>query len=90
MARLVKELTGPNETGRWGASATDLGFPAITNHGYTITIFGDTFVDAECAAAAGVRFVLHESGYGDTALHGLPRVHAFSRWVELLATPGSE
>lgn len=45
MARLVKELTGPNETGRWGASATDLGFPAITNHGYTITIFGDTFVD---------------------------------------------
>lgn len=45
MARLVKELTGPNETGRWGAPATDLGFPAITNHGYTITIFGDTFID---------------------------------------------
>ncbi|MBB1033172.1 DUF4185 domain-containing protein [Dietzia sp. CQ4] len=45
MARLVKELTGPNETGRWGAAATDLGYPAVTNHGYTITIFGDTFVD---------------------------------------------
>lgn len=45
MARLVKELTGPNETGRWGAAATDLGYPAITNHGYTITVFGDTFVD---------------------------------------------
>lgn len=45
MARLVKELTGPNETGRWGASAADLGYPAITNMGYTITIFGDTFND---------------------------------------------
>ena len=52
--------------------------------------FGDTSVDAECAAAAGVRFVLHESGYGDTALHSLPRIHAFSRWPELLATPVSD
>src|SRR5690606_25343521 len=30
--------------------------------------FGDTSVDAGCAHAAGVRFVLHESGYGDQAL----------------------
>lgn len=48
--------------------------------------FGDTSVDAECAARAGVRFVLHESGYGDPALHSMPRHHAFKTWKELLGT----
>ncbi|MVW71164.1 HAD family hydrolase [Bordetella sp. 15P40C-2] len=46
--------------------------------------FGDTSVDAECAARAGVRFVLHESGYGDPALHKQPCHHAFKQWKELL------
>lgn len=45
MARYVKLLTGPDGTGRWGAPATDLGYPALTLHGYTISIFGDTFSD---------------------------------------------
>lgn len=45
MARYVKLLTGPDGTGQWGAPATDLGYPALTRHGYTISIFGDTFVD---------------------------------------------
>ncbi len=46
--------------------------------------FGDTSVDAACAQAAGVRFVLHESGYGDRQLQGLPQHFAFNRWGELL------
>ena len=44
--------------------------------------FGDTSVDAICAAQAGVRFVLHKSGYGDTALSQYPFDHAFSSWRE--------
>ncbi|WP_227870604.1 HAD family hydrolase [Orrella marina] len=48
--------------------------------------FGDTSVDAECAERAGVRFVLHESGYGDPALEGMSRFHAFRQWRELLST----
>ena len=44
--------------------------------------FGDTSADAECAAQAGVRFVLHESGYGDARLHQFPRIHAFKGWVQ--------
>lgn len=47
--------------------------------------FGDTSVDAECAQAAGVRFVLHEAGYGDQELAGQPCHFAFSDWNELLA-----
>jgi len=50
--------------------------------------FGDTSVDAECAQAAGVRFVLYESGYGDQALADYPRHFAFRHWDELSA--GSE
>ena len=46
--------------------------------------FGDTSVDAECARAAGVRFVLHESGYGDRALKGMSQYFAFRQWNELL------
>lgn len=46
--------------------------------------FGDTSVDAACAQAAGMRFVLHESGYGDRQLQGMPRHFAFTRWTELL------
>lgn len=46
--------------------------------------FGDTSVDAECAQAAGVRFVLHEAGYGDENLAGKPTHFAFSDWNELL------
>lgn len=46
--------------------------------------FGDTSVDAACAREAGVRFVLHESGYGDRQLQGLSRHFAFSDWHELL------
>lgn len=47
--------------------------------------FGDTSVDAECARDAGVRFVLHTSGYGDRALKDAPRDFMFQRWDELLA-----
>ncbi len=46
--------------------------------------FGDTSVDAETAERAGVRFVLYESGYGDSALADRPRHHAFSDWSQLL------
>lgn len=45
--------------------------------------FGDTSVDAECARAADVRFVLYESGYGDPALADLPRHHAFRHWNDM-------
>ncbi|MBB4905872.1 DUF4185 domain-containing protein [Actinophytocola algeriensis] len=41
-AGYVKDLTG-EETARFGFRGTDLGFTARTNHGYCITIFGDTF-----------------------------------------------
>ncbi|KAA2267119.1 DUF4185 domain-containing protein [Solihabitans fulvus] len=41
-AGYVKDLTG-NETARFGFTGTDLGFTAKTNHGYCISIFGDTF-----------------------------------------------
>lgn len=47
--------------------------------------FGDTSVDAECAHAAGVRFVLHEAGYGDRNLPQQARHFAFGDWNELLA-----
>lgn len=46
--------------------------------------FGDTSVDAACAQQAGVRFVLHESGYGDIVLRQFPRYFAFDDWNELL------
>ena len=46
--------------------------------------FGDTSIDAECARNAGVRFVLHASGYGDHALAHAPRYFAFRQWNELL------
>lgn len=52
--------------------------------------FGDTSVDAQCAQAAGVRFVLHEAGYGDAALDGLPQHFAFRHWRELAVTPVEE
>lgn len=52
--------------------------------------FGDTSVDAECAHQAGVRFVLHESGYGDQALKGTPRHFAFRQWDELLSSSLTE
>ncbi|WP_405164768.1 DUF4185 domain-containing protein [Nocardia sp. NBC_01499] len=42
MATYVKTLTG-DSTARFGFRGTDLGFTAITNHGYCISIFGDTF-----------------------------------------------
>ncbi|GAA0613507.1 hypothetical protein GCM10010174_33910 [Kutzneria viridogrisea] len=38
----VKDLTG-EETAGFGFRGTDLGFTAKTNHGYCISIFGDTF-----------------------------------------------
>lgn len=47
--------------------------------------FGDTSVDAVCAQAAGVRFVLHRAGYADANLQGLPQHFAFTDWNELLA-----
>lgn len=46
--------------------------------------FGDTSVDAACARDAGVRFVLHESGYGDAALKTQSPHFAFRHWEELL------
>lgn len=46
--------------------------------------FGDTSVDAECARHAGVRFALHQSGYGDKALKGAPQFLAFENWDTLL------
>jgi haloacid dehalogenase superfamily, subfamily IA, variant 1 with third motif having Dx(3-4)D or Dx(3-4)E len=46
--------------------------------------FGDTSTDAQSASAANIRFVLHESGYGDAELHGKPRHFTFHKWAELL------
>lgn len=46
--------------------------------------FGDTSVDADCARQAGVRFVLHQSGYGDQALKSMSQHFAFQNWSELL------
>ena len=47
--------------------------------------FGDTSIDAQCARDAGVRFVLHASGYGDQALKDAPRYFSFGHWGELLS-----
>lgn len=47
--------------------------------------FGDTSVDAECADAAGIPFVLHASGYCDEGVTNWPAMHSFQRWKELLA-----
>jgi len=47
--------------------------------------FGDTSIDAACAEAAGVRFVLHQAGYADKDLSGMPYHLAFNNWNELLA-----
>ncbi|RVW06525.1 DUF4185 domain-containing protein [Rhodococcus spongiicola] len=44
MARFVKLLTY-DETAPFQMPSTDLGYVAQTNHGYTITLFGDTFDD---------------------------------------------
>lgn len=46
--------------------------------------FGDTSTDAECAHAAGVRFILFEAGYGDSQLGTWPAHFAFNDWNELL------
>ena len=46
--------------------------------------FGDTSVDAQCASGAGVRFVLHRAGYGDSALRGMSHYHAFDAWSDLM------
>lgn len=46
--------------------------------------FGDTSVDAMCARDAGVRFVLHEAGYGDEALKTQTQHFNFRHWDELL------
>lgn len=46
--------------------------------------FGDTSVDAICARDAGVRFILHQSGYGDTALKTQRQHFSFKLWDELL------
>ena len=45
--------------------------------------FGDTSVDAICAHDAGVRFVLHEAGYGDEALKSQSQYFSFRHWDEL-------
>lgn len=47
--------------------------------------FGDTSIDASCAQAAGVRFILHQAGYADKDLNGMPYHFAFNNWNELLA-----
>lgn len=53
--------------------------------------FGDTSVDAACARDANVRFVLHESGYGDQALKNTSQYFSFRQWQELGAgSAGSE
>lgn len=49
--------------------------------------FGDTSVDALCARDAGVRFVLHEAGYGDEHLEAQTRHFTFRHWEELLVRP---
>lgn len=41
----VKDLTGPNLTGRFQAGFTDLGIPARTPDGRLIFVCGDTFAD---------------------------------------------
>lgn len=41
--RLVRRLTGPEETGRWGAAWTDLCIPVYTAAGDMLFIGGDTF-----------------------------------------------
>ncbi len=46
--------------------------------------FGDTSVDAICAHAAGIPFILHEAGYGDAALHVHKRLLSIRCWRELV------
>ncbi|WP_239009928.1 DUF4185 domain-containing protein [Streptomyces sp. 769] len=42
---LVKDLTGPGITDRYGMAATDLGVPAKTPDGRLVFVFGDTWED---------------------------------------------
>lgn len=50
--------------------------------------FGDTSTDAECAQAAGVRFVLFASGYGDQELSRWPAHFTFDDWNVFLERQG--
>jgi len=42
---MVKDLTGPDQTGKYGMAATDLGVPAKTPDGRLLFVFGDTWED---------------------------------------------
>ncbi len=48
-------------------------------------LVGDSAVDAECAAAAGVDCLIHSRGYGAAALCPGARLHLFDGYGELLA-----
>ncbi|AKU15558.1 DUF4185 domain-containing protein [Luteipulveratus mongoliensis] len=59
-ATRIKNLTGPNETGQWGAALTDLGIPALCPNGTMLFVCGDTFEgpnvgDGQWTAPAGLR-----------------------------------
>lgn len=51
--------------------------------------FGDTHADAACAAAAGVRFAWHSTGYGDARVQALPQVLRYAGYAELLRQVGA-
>lgn len=59
-ATRVRTLTGPNETGRWGAALTDLGIPVKCPDGSMLFVCGDTFEgpnigEGQWTAPAGLR-----------------------------------
>lgn len=42
---MVRDLTGPDQTGKFGMAATDLGIPVKTPDGRLLFVFGDTWED---------------------------------------------
>lgn len=54
MAQYINTTTG-DATARFGFRGTDLGYFALTNHGYCMSVFGDTFDNANPKQGGGWR-----------------------------------
>lgn len=88
-ATRVRTLTGPEETGRWGAALTDLGIPVKCPDGSMLFVCGDTFAgpnigDGPWTAPAGLRssssaldgLVIDGAVGGDQVQNLVPEGHA--------------
>ncbi len=86
VARHIACVAGPDTTGFAKPDPRPLlhALACLGQSPADAVFIGDSEVDARCAAAAGVPFVLHAAGFGAAALSG-QAVPAFRRYVQLLA-----